>query len=305
MPFFSVIIPTFNRVALLVHTLESVRRQAAIDYEVIVVDDGSTDDTLEVLRSFPEVKVLTQQNRGPGAARNLGVREACGEYLAFLDSDDVWFPWTLATYRQVIREHRSPAFVAGKPVVFSGAVPTNATNARVQTAEFADYFSSGDEWRWFSASSFVIRRDAVLAVGGFTPAPVSKQISGEDTDLTMRLGTSPGFVQIRAPITFAYREHDANLVKDFSKSLATARHVIGEEAAGHYPGGASRRFERRRILSRHLRPVALSCLRSGQVAAGWQLYRELFWWNWQLRKFRFLAAFPALAAWSCLKERFV
>ncbi|HWN97238.1 MAG TPA: glycosyltransferase family A protein [Methylomirabilota bacterium] len=304
MPFFSVIIPAFNRATLIRETLDSVLGQDFKDFEVIVVDDGSTDGTAEIARNYSNVIVVTQANAGPGEARNVGVKHARGEYLAFLDSDDVWFPWTLTTYHRVIREHGSLAFMAGKPIVFKGLVPFGVSSAPIQTASFPDYLSSGDEWRWFSVSSFVIRRDAILAVGGFVSAPISKQISGEDTDLTLRLGTSPSFVQVLSPVTFAYREHETNLVKDFAKRLAAANYVIKQEAAGRYPGGAGRRFERYRVLSRHFRPVALGCLHSGHVTDGWCLYRDLFWWNWQLRKFRFLAAFPALAAWSSLKQRF-
>src|SRR3954453_7371445 len=101
---FSVIIPAHNRVGLIGQTLKSIWAQSFTDFEVIVVDDGSIDGTVEFLRSLKEhVTVLSQRNRGPGAARNLGASHAKGEYLAFLDSDDLWFRWTLEVYAQVIR----------------------------------------------------------------------------------------------------------------------------------------------------------------------------------------------------------
>jgi glycosyltransferase involved in cell wall biosynthesis len=86
---FSVVVPTFNRSALLRHTLKSVFGQRVTAYEIIVVDDGSTDGTMEYLQSFgQEIKVLRQSNQGPDVARNLGARHASDKYLAFLDSDD-------------------------------------------------------------------------------------------------------------------------------------------------------------------------------------------------------------------------
>ena len=118
-PFFSVIIPTYNREATVRDTLQSIERQVFRDFEVIVVDDGSTDGTVEIAESFSFVRVIRQQNSGPGVARNTGVKTATGQYIAFLDSDDVWFPWTLSNYANLIAQHQSPAFVTGKPQLFS------------------------------------------------------------------------------------------------------------------------------------------------------------------------------------------
>src|SRR6187402_2155965 len=119
MPLFSVIIPVFNRAELLRETLASLAAQQFTDFEIIVVDDGSSDGSADVARqSGANVHVFEQTNRGPGAARNLAIRHATREYLAFLDSDDVWFPWTLRTYAHVINETASPSFIAGKPLRF-------------------------------------------------------------------------------------------------------------------------------------------------------------------------------------------
>ena len=88
----SVIIPTYNRAALIGETLESVIRQTRPVDEIIVVDDGSTDNTEKVIRAYSRyiTKCIKQPNSGPAAARNRGVREASGEFMAFLDSDDIW-----------------------------------------------------------------------------------------------------------------------------------------------------------------------------------------------------------------------
>src|SRR5262245_28982352 len=118
-PFFSVVIPTFNRAPLLRETLASVFAQETDDFEILVADDGSTDDTLRWLASnCPRARVLNQSNMGPGAARNLGIRNASGRYVAFLDSDDLWFPWTLSTMKAVISQADAPAWVMGKALQF-------------------------------------------------------------------------------------------------------------------------------------------------------------------------------------------
>ena len=89
----SVVIPTYNRIATIGPAVESVLAQTYSDIEIIIADDGSTDGTCESLASYGErVRIVKQPNRGPSAARNLGVRAASGDILAFLDSDDLWLP---------------------------------------------------------------------------------------------------------------------------------------------------------------------------------------------------------------------
>ena len=91
-PLVSVVIPTFNRAKVVTRAIDSVLEQTYRNCEVIVVDDGSTDDTADVLRSYKDKIVYIQQkNAGPSAARNRGIRESKGEFIAFLDSDDLWF----------------------------------------------------------------------------------------------------------------------------------------------------------------------------------------------------------------------
>jgi len=293
MPLFSVIIPTHNRADLLRIAIESVLAQTLEDYEIIVVDDGSTDGTADVARSFGgQVRYFSQSNQGPGPARNLGARHAGGEYLAFLDSDDCLFPWALEFYRQAIDQARRPAFVAGKPKRFQNQGELKETTVeKLQLIEFSDYLASGDAWRWWGASSFVIRREAFQAIGGFA----NEWINGEDADLALCLGCSSGFVQITAPATFGYREHGISAMKDMNRTVAGARHLIVAEQKDLYPGGTSRARQRRRILTRHLRPVSLACLGQGRCREAWELYWAIFGWHVRLGNWKYLAAFPVKA----------
>jgi GT2 family glycosyltransferase len=301
MSLFSVIIPSFNRVVLLEGALESIFAQRFTDYEVIVVDDGSTDGTQDYLQSLGQrIKHYRQANRGPGAARNLGARHANGNYLAFLDSDDLWFPWTLEVYRDMIRDCREPAFLAGKPYLFSDRdeLP-RLISGPPRVALFDDYLSSADRWRWWGASSFIIRRDAFVAVRGFT----DNRINAEDADLALRLGVAGNFVQITSPVTFAYREHAGSAIWDLRRTYAGACFMVSAEKAGEYPGGRARTSERRRILTRHTRPVVFGCLREGLRYEAWMLYRATFAWNAALGRGRYLAAFPVVAALSHMRKR--
>jgi glycosyltransferase involved in cell wall biosynthesis len=298
MPFFSVIVPTHNRLVFLQQTLESIWAQRFTDFEVIVVDDGSTDGTREWLGMHAKrAHVITQANRGPSTARNAGAKSARGEYLAFLDSDDLWFPWTLDIYREVIEQWRKPAFIAGKPFRFWADTELNAVARDKATSEFfPDYLASGSEWRWWGISSFVVRTDAFNSAGGFA----SEINTSEDADLALRLGDAQGFVQVTAPFTFAYREHASNLSGTVQRDSRSGFQsgidwLLKQEQRGIYPGGKKRARERWAIISRHVRPVALAYLRHGRKKEAWELYRATFRWNLQLRRWKFLAGFPLSA----------
>jgi glycosyltransferase involved in cell wall biosynthesis len=294
MSVFSVIIPTCNRAAFLKEALKSVLAQEFGDFEVIVVDDGSVDETPAVLKSFGnKVQCLRQQNRGPGAARNSGATRAVGEYLAFLDSDDLFFPWSLRAYAELIQIHQAPAFIAGKPKLFREVSELSFTGSEpIAVKKFSDYLASGDQWRWWGASSFVIRRNQFMAAGGFANEP----INGEDADLALKLGTAPGFIQITRPETFAYRQHGSNVMKDAVRNVSGACYQVKQELAGVYPGQRQRARERWRIITRHVRPATREALNAGLVDESWRLYRDTLRWNLALGHWKYLFGFLVLAA---------
>ncbi len=293
MPLFTTVIPVYNREHLIRSTLRSVFAQERPGLDVVVVDDGSTDRTMEVLGALDDrIRVFQQDNKGPGAARNRGIREAEGEYIAFLDSDDLWLPWTLDVYESIIASHDHPSFIAGQPYRFSSTEDvTTVERPQIKTERFPDYYASSDTWRWWSVSSFVMRTEAVRRVGGFT----SRRINGEDADLAMRMGVEPGFVHVSSGPTFAYRQHEGNLMASVLKNAKGARYMVEQEENGVYPGGAAREKERRRILTRHTRPASLACLRTDHTALGWWIYRQTWPWNAALGRWRYLAGFPIQA----------
>ena len=130
-----------------------------------------------------------------------------------------------------------------------------------------------------------------LSSGGFT----GEWVNGEDADLALRLGVASGFVQISSPETFAYREHDDSAMKDLTRTLAGVKFMIHTENAGSYPGGKARALNRWRILTRHIRPVTLDCLKQGLFQDAWALYRATFGWNAALGYWKYLIGFPVLA----------
>ena len=169
-PLFSVVIPTYNRADLLRETLESVFRQEDRDFEVIVVDDGSKEDLSSIEADYAgRITFVRQANAGPAEARNNGVRNSQGDYVAFLDSDDVWLPWTLAAYREVI-PHSTTGRLSlpdGPRCSVQRASCVSGFPGPRRHLTFEDDYSSGDAGGGFGASSFVVRRDASAACGGF------------------------------------------------------------------------------------------------------------------------------------------
>ncbi|MFK7853377.1 MAG: glycosyltransferase family 2 protein [Granulosicoccus sp.] len=120
-PRFSIVIPTYNRAASVLETLQSCFGQTYSDFEVVIVDDGSSDDTQSVLASIDDARltVVHQENAGPAAARNHGMRVAKGDYIAFLDSDDSWYPGFLEAANTMIEE-QGEILIYGQIIVDRG-----------------------------------------------------------------------------------------------------------------------------------------------------------------------------------------
>jgi len=304
MPFFSVIIPTYNRLHYLMEALESVRQQAFTDYEVIVVDDGSTDGTqtalLEMLKSGNaeklKLKYVRQENAGPGAARNLGARNAQGEYLAFLDSDDVWLPWTLEVYRQAIDFGDGAAFVSGRGEEIDRKA-SFTSKADFQRFSCMLGACTGTILPVGGTPSVAVKRMSFETSGGFP----SIRINAEDMDLWFRLGMEPGFVKIENPTVFQQRYHSANVSLDMRAAVGGVQFLFSQEAAGSFPGGTMFEKHRKRILAASARATSLDCLRAGECVNALKLFSLTF--SEQLRQGRWkylLAFFPILLVKSML-----
>lgn len=169
-PLFSVVIPLYNKADTIMRTLQSVISQTFSDYEVIVVDDGSDDNGASLVEIFSRktaaIRLVKQQNSGVSAARNRGVREARGRYIAFLDADDEWMPGFLDECARIL--HRYPeAMVLGTnyEYVMPGKVIKGGESSCV---DCIDFYS---EWPYrtpVNSSSMVVGKGTFLAVGGYS-----------------------------------------------------------------------------------------------------------------------------------------
>ena len=289
---FSIVIPTHNRAALLRESLASVWDQTCTDYEVIVVDDGSVDGTRAYLDELGgRVRAIHQPQQGPGAARNAGIRAASGEYVAFLDSDDRWYPWTLEVMREVIDRARRPVLIIGRTHEFRGDDTPAVQRAPLRYSAFPDFLSSAAVPVATGSGTAVVKRSALADVGGFT----ERIVNCEDHDLALRLGAHEGFAVVHDPVTVAWRRHAGSLTADLPRALDGARFLVDQEAAGAYPGGAARARRRREIITRHVRPLCVAALWQGHSAAAGRLYQRTFWWHLAAGRLAYLAWFPC--AW--------
>jgi hypothetical protein len=298
-PLFSVIIPTYNRLAFLKKTLQSVRQQSFADYEIIVVDDGSSDGTSDWLvanRSW--LRGIHQSNGGPGAARNAGARKAQGEYLAFLDSDDLWFPWTLDVFARIVEDQR-PSIIAGKLVEFLDEDElARIERATFSSRTFGDVLESSHAPLSIGSGTCVVKREAFQSVSFLEDC-----FNSEDHDLILQLGTQPQFVQVISPPTVAWRRHSSSETTNLKSSALGIARLVARERSGAYPGGSMRAKQRREILTRHSRPVALQCVRRGHQRDGWDLYASTLFWNLSLGRLKYSAGFPMVALTQFLRSK--
>ncbi len=178
----SVIIPTHNRWPMLRDAVDSVLAQTVGGYEIIVVDDGSTDETPRRLRDYGErLTVLTQTRQGVAAARNLGTRRASGTYLAFLDSDDLWHPRKLQHQLDFMQQNPDVEICQTDEIWIRNGVRVNPR--RKHRKPSGDIFRPSLELCLVSPSAVMMRRELFERIGGFDESfPVC-----EDYDLWLRI----------------------------------------------------------------------------------------------------------------------
>lgn len=202
----SVIIPTYNRAAYIAEAIASVTAQTWAQLELILVDDGSTDETAAILAALaaePQrapLRIIRQDNAGPGAARNAGVAVAGGDLLAFLDSDDLWLPDKLSRQMAVLQERPEIDAVYGHAEQFLSPELSVAERARFAHLDGCVVPAP-------IAPSLLIRRGAFARVGPFDP---TLRI-GVDMDWYARLCELPlGVVMLAEPV-YRRRIHTTNL----------------------------------------------------------------------------------------------
>ncbi len=258
-PTVSVVIPAYNAARFLAAALEGALTQTLRDHEVIVVDDGSRDDTAAVVAGFgAAVRIHRQENRGVSAARNAGIGLARGEYVAFLDADDVWLPTKLE--RQVAALRGDP----GVGTVGCGyyltdehlAVTGEVLPLPVGLGELLLLKGNGGLF----GSSLIAGRKQLEVMGGFD----ERLSTSADYDLAVRIGRHWRIAVLSEPLIY-YRQHGGNMHRGNRVTESDMRLVLGKAFACKLPPECARL--RRRAYANLYRMLAGSYWHAGQQFA--------------------------------------
>ncbi len=190
MPEFSVVISVYNKQDYIGKTLQSVLDQTHSDFEIIVVNDGSTDNSETVILGFDDkrIKYFPQENQGAGAGRNAAIKKASGDWIALLDADDRWYPEYLAEISKLKSFYPGEAVFSvatainrsGKTVLPTYSIP----NLKQDEVYVLDFFESSYVDSLLTSSSTVLHKKIFDKVGMYD----TSVISGQDTDLWIRVG---------------------------------------------------------------------------------------------------------------------
>ena len=267
--------PCFNGERYIAEAVDSVLGQSYKNVELIVVDDGSTDGSKDIVRGYgPRTKLIEQQNRGPYPARNRGIREASGQFLAFLDADDYWAPSCLEKLYLGLINHNAELTYCGWQNVGENTpggqpyIPPNYVED-----DLIKCFLKGCPWPIHAA---LVKKETVDAVGGFS----ERYFSSMDYDFWLRIAARTRKIVLVPEVLAFYRWHESgqissvkwkqvltsiNVRKDFIKqNPALVKHlgkkVLAELISGYALAKGYDAFWKRDIASAHklFRMVLLS-----------------------------------------------
>lgn len=299
----SVIVPAFNCEQYISAAVESVLKQDYLDYELLVVDDGSTDGTVQSLEGFRrQLLIIRQQNRGVAAARNAGLRAASGDFVAFLDADDWWFPGRLraqikamscfpdaglafsdfcvsdvfgtVTMKSGIR-WKYRALHDGTTMAWSQIFARSATidgngscgeprQAQIYCGNVAKTLFRGN---FINTSSVLVRRGAIIEAGGFDESLGTE----EDYDCWLKIARYWSFVYVDQPLV-GFRRRPGQLTSSDAGERVARNALTVAERASERMGAEIGQEEIRRRLSILQRDIGVICLRSGRKAEARQFF---------------------------------
>lgn len=209
-PKISVVIPTYNCAGYITQAIESVLNQTNCNYELLIIDDGSTDNTRQILQPYSKVlRYVYQNNQGVCATRNHGIKIAQGEYVAFLDADDFFLPGKLAAQLAVFEAQPDLG------IVHSGWRRVDSQGQTLMDVQPWENIAqlnleSWLQWKPVLPSAMMFRRQWLEKVGGFDP----QYTVAEDVDLVLRLSLAGCQAQWLRQVTVCYRQREESAMTD-------------------------------------------------------------------------------------------
>jgi glycosyltransferase involved in cell wall biosynthesis len=295
-PLVSVIMPVRDRGWCVARSIDSVLAQTYRNFELIVVDDGSTDSTVDVVKRYgAELRLIRQEHSGAYAARNAGLRHARGSLIAFADSDDSWLPGKLAAQVPLMRRRETG-------LVFGDTVHVTAADDAAPRTERTSFLVSpprrGSAAEGFVSRNFVptctvlVRRSCLDEIGGFCEtSPVSA-----DYHAWFRIALRHELDYVDAPVA-TYTVHADGISFDLGRSLAARIALFSAELAR----AADERTQvmLRRLLFNLSLQLCLASLRgrAGSVASPLRLAAETGWRAARFRAAPWTASFAAMQLW--------
>jgi glycosyltransferase involved in cell wall biosynthesis len=222
-PLVSVVIPAYNAARTIEQTVQSALDQESVELEVIVVDDGSSDDTVTLVSAIPDERVhlVPQANGGAASARNTGIAHAKGDWVAFLDSDDLWVRHKLRAQLEALQ---------GQPGGFAAQSSAFMVDDDMRVLHVRRCIQPENDLLTFlrfqnlpaAASSWIVRRDVLEQIGCFDPELVIL----EDWDLSLRLARHGPTLNMEEPLTL-YRQHPGNRSLNLDIHVSPGFRVLG------------------------------------------------------------------------------
>ena len=220
MPKVTVLIATYNRAHYICEAVDSVLAQAYKDYEIIIVDDGSTDKTREVLQKYADkISYLYKDHKNQAAALNFGISRSKGEYIAFLDDDDIWLPNKLTVQIPVFEKDLEIGIVGAEMYLTNEKDEITSHWKRAQNLQ--ENFASLYDYNCLGFPSVVARKSCIEKVGGFDEGLVTTQ----DYDLWLRMAPICKFRCLDVPLV-KWRIHGMNKHKNREQKLKDRLYVV-------------------------------------------------------------------------------
>lgn len=291
----SVVMPLYNKAEHVRMGVASALAQSFADFELIIVDDGSTDSSAAIVEavSSPKIRLIRQSNQGVSAARNRGMREADGKWVAFLDADDLWLNDHLAQLWRTHEVFPEAALIANNYSTTGVKSRSEATEvSRRITSRFIEEAALGKTWVFTSAA--MVRKDVALGIGGFAEG----ESRGEDVDLWIRMALENP-VALSSYVGTVYRKvangltSSTMVIEPDVAMRRIAQRIADDKSLGPELRNAMREFANRLALAH-----ASDCLLRGQKDAANRFIaaaRDTRYWARRRRVLSALSALPPSA----------